>query len=170
MKRHYNGHCSITCLPQPTSTVSYVSSATQRTLARCIKELVPTKALEDAYILSNLLGSCKTTAFLTSSFVAYDAVRRPRTQKVVEISRARGRLLSLEDVEAWEHERLDVGKIEEAMVGRAGMGWIWDVDLKRELENAKADFVEKGTGEVQCDTGMDGRYMKQIKQSFLLVK
>ena len=68
---------------------------------------------------------------------------------MVETSRARGQLLSLEDAEAWEGERLKLSKIEEAMVRRAGMGWIWEVDLKRELEKAKAVFEEKKTGELR---------------------
>jgi len=112
------------------------------------KEPVLTKPSKDAYILSNLLRSCKTTASLTNAFAAYDAVRRPRTQKLVNMSRARGRLLSLQDEDTWDGERVELGKIEEAMVGRLGMDWIWDVDLPREFEKARAVLKERETGEL----------------------
>ena len=73
----------------------------------------------------------------------------------------------MEDAEAWEGERLDLGKIEEAMIGRVGVGWSWEVDLKRELEKAKAVFGRRRLGSWGFDTEMDGRYMMQVRQSFL---
>jgi hypothetical protein len=62
-----------------------------------------------------------------NAFAAYDKVRRPRTQRVVETSRARGRLLSLEEEGIWVkydgEEKLDLGNIEKALIGSLGIGF-----------------------------------------------
>jgi salicylate hydroxylase len=47
-------------------------------------------AIEDAYILSNLLSAAKNSQDLENCFRVYDTVRRPRTQKVVNNSRLAG--------------------------------------------------------------------------------
>ena len=44
-------------------------------------------ALEDAYVLSNLLGAVEKSSDIEREFRAFDAVRRPRTQKLVATSR-----------------------------------------------------------------------------------
>lgn len=80
--------------------------------------------------------------------MAYDAVQRQWTRRVIETSRARGQLLSLEDADIWESERFNLRKMEEAMVGRLNMRWIWDVDLPSELDKARAVFREKETSEL----------------------
>lgn len=55
-------------------------------------------ALEDSFILSNLLGRLvhtagqPTTGQISATLHAYDVVRRPRTQKVVRTSRQGGEL------------------------------------------------------------------------------
>ncbi|KAI1760780.1 FAD/NAD(P)-binding domain-containing protein [Hypoxylon sp. FL1150] len=58
-------------------------------------------AIEDAFILGNLLSIISSTAELEAAFKAFDAVRRPRCQKVIDTSRASGQLFS--------GQNLDVG-------------------------------------------------------------
>lgn len=105
------------------------------------------QAIEDAYILSNLLGSIPTTTTSATSpltienaFRAYDAVRRPRTLRVVTTSRDAGLLYDFEDAEiGWDLERVG-----ERLSQR--YRWIWEVDLEAELERAKG--IMGGGGEM----------------------
>lgn len=50
-------------------------------------------AVEDALILGNLLSSISSVSGLEAAFKAFDAVRRPRCQAVIDSSRATGQLL-----------------------------------------------------------------------------
>jgi len=47
-------------------------------------------AMEDAYILSNLIAGVKGHEGVQDAFRAFDAVRRPRTQRLIELSRLSG--------------------------------------------------------------------------------
>jgi salicylate hydroxylase len=87
--------------------------------------------IEDVFVLSSLLSRCNSKADLTCAFRAYDAVRRPRSQKLVKTSREAGML--------WEFEGLDVGDDLEALEKNAvkRMDWIWDHDITKDLEEAK---------------------------------
>jgi salicylate hydroxylase len=87
-------------------------------------------AIEDAYILSNLLVDVDSLEELEGAFQAYDAIRRPRTQKLVTTSRQAGMLYE------FELEGDDLVKVRRNIEGR--MGWIWNEDLERELEDARA--------------------------------
>lgn len=89
-------------------------------------------ALEDAYVLSDLLGSVRTVEGIEAAFRVYDAVRRPRTQKVVTTSRAAGQLYDFEGVGIGDDEE----KIRENLENR--YRWIWDEDLEVHLNEAKA--------------------------------
>jgi salicylate hydroxylase len=93
-------------------------------------------ALEDAYILSNLLGGCKKTSksSLTAAFIAYDAIRRPRTQKVIRVSRAQGLVLDLEGPETGEDLAAVAASLDEKV------RFVWGVDLVGELEKANGIF------------------------------
>ena len=51
-------------------------------------------ALEDAVILSTLFGAVENSAQIEAVLKAYDAVRRPRTQRIAESSRKSGRILT----------------------------------------------------------------------------
>jgi len=53
-------------------------------------------ALEDAYKLSNLLGSAQKMPEVEEAFKAYDARKRHRTQKLVTESRDAGKVYDLE--------------------------------------------------------------------------
>jgi salicylate hydroxylase len=87
-------------------------------------------AIEDAYILSNLLVDVDSLEELEGAFQAYDAIRRPRTQKLVATSRQAGMLYE------FELEGDDLVKVRRNIEGR--MGWIWNEDLEQELEDARA--------------------------------
>ncbi|EKG18343.1 Monooxygenase FAD-binding protein [Macrophomina phaseolina MS6] len=88
------------------------------------------QAMEDAYVLSNLLGKAETAEDLPNVFQAYDAVRRPRTQQVVEFSRQSG--LALAGLE--EGVGTDYAKLEAVSVER--FRWVWNEDLQKELDEA----------------------------------
>jgi salicylate hydroxylase len=87
--------------------------------------------VEDAYILGKLLSQCKSKADLGNAFSAYDAVRRPRSQKLVTTSKEAGML--------WEFEGEDVGDDLESLEKNAikRMDWIWDHDITEDLRRAR---------------------------------
>lgn len=84
--------------------------------------------IEDCYVLSRLLGEVQGAGDIGKAFRAYDAARRPRTQKLVRTSREAAMLYEFELVGD------DLEAIEENFTTR--MKWIWDVDLQEELERA----------------------------------
>jgi salicylate hydroxylase len=89
------------------------------------------QAIEDAFVLSNLLGQAQTVEDLEPAFRAYDAIRRPRSQKVVTTSREAGRLYEFEDEELGR----DLEKISKRLETR--YDWIWEEDLHRQLKQAQ---------------------------------
>ena len=94
-------------------------------------------AMEDAYILSGLLGLVKDPSTLEAAFAAYDHVRRPRTQKLVTTSREAYDVYSLKP----GIPGTDLGKIVEDLQDR--WTWIWTIDLEEHLTDAKRYFDEK---------------------------
>ncbi|GKZ26423.1 hypothetical protein AbraIFM66951_004927 [Aspergillus brasiliensis] len=87
-------------------------------------------AVEDVFVLSRLLGEVKKKSDLERAFVAYDAVRRPRTQQLVRTSRDAGMLYECQKEGVWD----DVAKIREDLDMR--MRWIWDLDVEQHLQDA----------------------------------
>jgi salicylate hydroxylase len=90
------------------------------------------QALEDAFIMSVLLGDDKTrsTADISTAFRAYDAIRRPRSQKVVATSRAAGVTYAMQGP-----AKDDVNKIGDELMQR--YKWIWDEDMNVQAEQAR---------------------------------
>ena len=86
-------------------------------------------AIEDAYILSSLLGEVEHASEIENAFRAYDLVRRPRTQRLVEGSSQQGRLYDLELVGD------DQVRIAKELATR--VRWVWEHDFTRELDEAK---------------------------------
>ena len=84
--------------------------------------------IEDSYILANLVKEANNIDELQKAFKAFDDVRRERTQKNVKTSHEAGKMY---DFELFGD---DIDKIEESFLTR--MRWIWDVDLKAQLEEA----------------------------------
>ncbi|KAL6856823.1 FAD/NAD(P)-binding domain-containing protein [Trichoderma novae-zelandiae] len=90
------------------------------------------QALEDAYILSRVLGVCRYPADLFAAFTAYETVRMPRAKFVQYHGRRQGELLDL--------QRSDVGDDLEKLkaVIDVPIREIWNCDLSAELEKALA--------------------------------
>lgn len=88
-------------------------------------------ALEDAYILSNLLGLIQQSSDIERAFRAYDAVRRPRSQKLVTTSREAGKI--------YEFEGDGTGDDAEAIKADLDRRWewIWQENLPKQLEEAQ---------------------------------
>lgn len=92
------------------------------------------QAIEDAHVLAELLGDPRVTTaeHIVAAFKAYDAVRRPRSQKVVTTSKENARLLCL---------CLDgVGDDEEQLktTFQERLRWLWDVDIQDQAERARS--------------------------------
>jgi salicylate hydroxylase len=89
-------------------------------------------AMEDAYILSHLIAAAKGTGGIENAFRAYDAVRRPRTQKLVEYSRN----ASFADM----FKMPGVGDNPDAIRKpfETWFKWLWHEDLEMQLEHAKS--------------------------------
>ena len=90
------------------------------------------QALEDAFILSMLLGDKKTRCAgdMPAAFRAYDAIRRPRSQKVVSTSRAAGATYALQG-----QARDNLDQVGEELLQR--YKWIWDEDMQVQAEHAR---------------------------------
>jgi salicylate hydroxylase len=89
------------------------------------------QAIEDAFVLSNLLGQVKSVEEIEKAFHAYDAVRRPRSQKVVATSRDAAKVYEFED----EKLGTDLDLIKRTLEMR--YNWIWDEDLPGQLQKAE---------------------------------
>jgi salicylate hydroxylase len=86
-------------------------------------------AIEDAYILCNLLGEVNDTKDVEAAFKVYDTIRRPRSQKLVTASREAGQLYDL------ELEGDDTERVRSNLLQR--LDWVWKHDLTIDLEEAK---------------------------------
>ncbi|KAF2196648.1 mannitol 1-phosphate dehydrogenase [Delitschia confertaspora ATCC 74209] len=85
--------------------------------------------VEDCYVMCGLMKEARSVEDLEKVFRAFDEVRRPRTQKLVETSREAGMLYEFE-----LEEGDDVDAIQRNMQAR--MEWIWKADIPAELERA----------------------------------
>jgi len=93
------------------------------------------QAIEDAFILSRLLGQISASDEIEKAFHAYDTIRRPRSQKVVRTSRAVAAIYEFED----ESLGADLEKVKERL--EMWFGWIWDEDLLEQLKRAQSIMV-----------------------------
>jgi salicylate hydroxylase len=102
------------------------------------------QAIEDALVLSELLGRVQCLHDIEPALAAYDTVRRPRTQRVVQTSRDAMKLFAFTDgivngnAEKWN----------KAWNGR--MDWIWDIDLEVHVADALEIFEQKDRGRCGC--------------------
>ncbi|KAK7752153.1 hypothetical protein SLS62_005897 [Diatrype stigma] len=87
-------------------------------------------AIEDAAVLSHLLANVSNIGELDAAFKAYDAVRRPRGQRVVDSSRGTGKILCGQDPSIG----LDPVKLRESLPGR--WSFIWGLDLAAHKQDA----------------------------------
>ncbi|KAL2005170.1 hypothetical protein VTN00DRAFT_3020 [Thermoascus crustaceus] len=94
-------------------------------------------AVEDALVLSTLLGMAQTRHDVRLAFSVYDEVRRPRTQRLVSTSRQAGRLYDME----LEGVGDSVDEIRENVSRR--MEWIWGLDVEGHVRMAGEAFVAR---------------------------
>ncbi|CAJ2501291.1 Uu.00g041440.m01.CDS01 [Anthostomella pinea] len=92
------------------------------------------QGLEDAVVLAHLLSLVKDPSQLPAAFQTYDAMRRPRAQKVTLTSFDAGTIYMWLDEEIGD----DMDRIVENANGR--LHWIWQHDLMADLNRAEDDF------------------------------
>jgi salicylate hydroxylase len=87
-------------------------------------------ALEDAYILSNVLGRVKEGRDdeIAAAFEAYNATRKERSQKLVTTSH--------QVAEVYEFQKVGDGVEEIRAALRDWYKWIWEHDLEEDLQEA----------------------------------
>lgn len=90
------------------------------------------QAIEDAHVLAELLAnnSVTTADHVTTAFKAYDAVRRPRSQRVVSSSREIAALLCLRLPGVEDDE----DKLRASWHDR--MNWLWNINVEQQAESA----------------------------------
>ena len=91
------------------------------------------QAFEDALVMCSLLAddSVWLPEHVQDAFAAYDAIRRPRTLKVVNTSRENGEICMMHGEKTGE----DLDSIKSTLEER--FHWIWYEDLDQQVENAK---------------------------------
>lgn len=95
------------------------------------------QAIEDAHVLAELLADphVTTSEHVVAAFQAYDAVRRPRSQRVVTSSRENADLLCL----CYE----GVGDNEEELkrTWDERYRWLWNIDVEEQAENSRKEMI-----------------------------
>ncbi|ERS94854.1 hypothetical protein HMPREF1624_08751 [Sporothrix schenckii ATCC 58251] len=104
-------------------------------------------SIEDALILSHVLGRVDRWQDLEAAFAAYDAVRRPRAQRVVQTSQELGAMYACSDPRYGD----DMGKIVENLNVR--FLWIWEHDLTADMETVCQLFREKKESQEKLSKG-----------------
>ncbi|OCL05670.1 FAD/NAD(P)-binding domain-containing protein [Glonium stellatum] len=92
------------------------------------------QCLEDALILSRLLGLVQNSIDILNVFKVYDLIRRPRAQHVVQTSIEAGEIFSFSHPEIGN----DMKKIVENCNRR--FEWIWEHDLEADVKEAEEQF------------------------------
>ncbi len=87
-------------------------------------------ALEDAYVMSGLLGAVDGEGGVEKAFEAFDRVRRPRTQRLVTTSPESGLIYQGEGMGVGD----DPSALRENLLKR--FDWIWEKHLEDDLEEA----------------------------------
>jgi salicylate hydroxylase len=93
-------------------------------------------AMEDAFILSNLIASVRGHEDIERAFHAYDAVRRPRTQKLIDLSRQAGMGCEFLIPRVADHIPALQKNLEE------WYNWVWHYDLEDSLAKAKTLLLD----------------------------
>lgn len=96
------------------------------------------QAFEDALVMCNLLADdwVYMPEHCRQAFAAYDAIRRPRTLKVIHTSRENGEICMMRGEKTGE----DFGKIKATLDER--FHWIWHEDLDQQVQTAKLKLHE----------------------------
>lgn len=88
-------------------------------------------SVEDSFIISSLLSHAKTTNEAVNALKAYDEVRRPRTQRIVESSLGTGAIMTGRGGET----KMPLDQVKERLTHR------WDFILGIELEKHRDEAV-----------------------------
>ncbi|OKL60059.1 hypothetical protein UA08_04735 [Talaromyces atroroseus] len=91
------------------------------------------QCIEDALVMSHLLGLIQHRKHVPYAFKVYDALRRPRAQKVVQTSQELGKIYTLTSPEL-----TDMDSIVENLNHR--FLWIWEHDIEGDLKTATEQF------------------------------
>ena len=94
------------------------------------------QAIEDALVLGTLLAEVSDPSMIQNAFLAFDQVRRVRTQRVVSTSREAGQLVSMRS----EGVGGDLEKMRELLSFR--VHWIWNRDMAEQNREALQLFKE----------------------------
>ena len=88
------------------------------------------QAFEDSVVLGTLLNSLTSADEIEAAFKAYDSVRRPRGQRVIDSSRGTGLILCGQDEE--------IGLDPDRLRGALGTRWnfIMGLDIKEHAQSA----------------------------------
>jgi salicylate hydroxylase len=92
-------------------------------------------AFEDAYVLSNLLGTVQSASEVGKAFECFDEVRRKRSQNIIKASRKAGQVNSF----LGEGIGDDFDKLRPDIEAR--YRWVWDFDLEATLVEAKLKLL-----------------------------
>ncbi|KAF2813103.1 FAD/NAD(P)-binding domain-containing protein [Mytilinidion resinicola] len=99
------------------------------------------QCLEDALVMSRLLGLVKRAADLPTAFRIFDFLRRPRAQKIVQTSYDAGEIYTF----AYPETGSDMAKVTANCNKR--FQWIWEHDLEADVRVAEKMFRME-TGDV----------------------
>lgn len=87
-------------------------------------------AIEDAVVLATLLGEITGPEEIDDVFRAYDEVRRPRCQRIIESSNGSGRIMC-------GQEGLELGKLREILPPR------WELITSLGMDEHKEEALSK---------------------------
>ncbi|KAI9659521.1 MAG: hypothetical protein M1821_001780 [Bathelium mastoideum] len=99
------------------------------------------QAIEDAFVLESLFAKVDTPEKATMAFQAYDRIRRPRSQRVVQTSREAGELCALRLPNVMDSPEALKENIEWRM------DWMWHRDIASERDEAMIIYNKLLAGE-----------------------
>ncbi|KAK8049621.1 hypothetical protein PG994_011351 [Apiospora phragmitis] len=117
------------------------------------------QGLEDAVVLAHLLALVKTPDQLEYAFQVYDAIRRPRAQKVVTTSFEAGIIYTWLDPEIGD----DMNKIVENANHR--LHWIWQHDIAGDLKKAEREFLRVSSSHRNIQANISDNKIHPVMQS-----
>lgn len=88
------------------------------------------QAIEDAMVIGHLLAHAETRDEVQAAFKAYDTVRRPRSQQVIDSSRGTGQIMCGQDQDIG----LDPDKMRKFVPPR--WGFIMSLDMAKHKQDA----------------------------------
>ena len=94
-------------------------------------------AMEDACVLSHLIGKAQRAEDLKSAFAAYQSVRKPRVEKLVATSRETGL------IDMFKHESIGDDPVKAAENMQERYKWIWNLDIENHVRCAEKNIDER---------------------------